>query len=167
LLTRALFAAVSAGRVSVAERLIVKGADSLARAPDATQGTLLMIAARSRNPAMLRAMLRYPHDVDAVDSEGQTALDAVLQANTGEFERTRAVRLLIAAGADVNHVDHSGMTPIFYACGRSLQIFGMLKRAGAKVNLHALNGDTPLMACSAQQSTNQGQSTQTPIPSLN
>ena len=57
------------------------------------------------------------------------------------------VTALLAAGANVNHTDYSGRTPLHEACERGhTAIVVALLGAGANANQAGYNGGTPLLA---------------------
>lgn len=84
------------GQPSVAEALMVQGADVHARSRNAMQNTPLHAAAASRNRDAVRILLEHGADVNARQHGGWTALQAAAQ--NGDVEM---VRLLIAGGADL------------------------------------------------------------------
>jgi ankyrin repeat protein len=72
---------------------------------------------------------------------------ATSSATTSPFFLGRSGRLLIAAGADFNGRDNSGRTPVFYSCGQSAEVVGILAKAGADLNAKDNFGQTPLTPC--------------------
>ncbi len=80
--------------------------------------------------------------VDEVHEDGETLL---LRA-AGCESCLELMRLLIAAGADVNHADADGCTPLYRACTAfNRDGARLLAEAGADVNAATLEGETPLM----------------------
>ncbi len=78
--------------------------------------------------------LVQPHDA-SVDSLVQAAKD-------GDAQKIRA---LVEAGADVDHADANGWTPLFWTIkNRHIKAAAELVTAGARVNREARNGWTPL-----------------------
>jgi len=80
--------------------------------------------------------------VDEVDNDGITILSWAAIAN-----RVDIARLLIERGADVNHVDKKGMTPLLYAAsidfGDSAMVELLLK-SGARTSAQTKEGQTAL-----------------------
>ena len=63
------------------------------------------------------------------------------------------VRVLVRSGANVNYIDEFGLTPLHWASGNPVYLFGgsggfavtqMLLGAGANVNVADISGNTPL-----------------------
>ena len=89
-----------------------------------------MLAARSGNVQVVKALLAYEARVDARERHGQTALMwAAAEGNTA------VVRTLMDVGADINASLDSGLTPFFLAVreGR-LETVRMLLATGIDVN---------------------------------
>jgi hypothetical protein len=146
LLSRALQGATSKGKVSLARRLIERGANPRP-APSLYKRTLLMTAVGSGHVEMVREILRYRQDVNATDSGGQTALGSLFNFWFRESATVEILKTLIAVGADVNRANNIGTSPISQVCGGSPELVRLLKRAGANLNVRDLNGETPLMSC--------------------
>ncbi len=104
--------------------------------------TPLLGAVTFGDPEVLRALLNGRANIQERDPDGMTALDWAVVAH-----QTKAVKALIAAGADVNAVDHFGYTPLMYAAtidyGDSSTVTELLK-AGADPNLRDKKGETAL-----------------------
>jgi len=131
-------------------------------APAYMEGTpLITIAARSASLNVLRYLISAGADVNARTPAAETPLmlaaffqdDTV--PNAASFERHEAaVRLLIAAGAELENDAHH-YTPLAYAAyqGRERTVRYLLER-GARVDADAENGmcyvNTPLMMASIQ-----------------
>jgi ankyrin repeat protein len=60
-----------------------------------------------------------------------------------QVDRAEVVRLLLAAGADVNARDAEGNTALLF-CHMNLELASLLLRAGADPNVRNHGGDTPL-----------------------
>ena len=87
------------------------------------QPTPLHVAASADDVAAIERLLAEPATrVDATDADGRTPLQyAVMAANM------RAVRMLLAAGADPDHADSAGATPRSLArTGPSAEIAALL-----------------------------------------
>ena len=105
---------------------------------DAQGNTLLILAAREGQTAVVEALLKYRVRINQRNPMGDSALMlAVLRGHDD------AARALVKGGATVNH---EGWTPLHYAAfeGREA-ILDTLFAAGADVNAKAPNLATPLM----------------------
>src|SRR5437667_12218090 len=76
-------------------------------------GSVLIDAAESGNPEMVREILRYNPELEARDGQGRTAVFAAGEYRDGDKDgvRVECVHLLAEAGADVNVRDNEGNTP--------------------------------------------------------
>jgi rhodanese-related sulfurtransferase len=82
-----------------------------------------------------------PNDVNAVISNGTTPLMKASHKGEGDI-----VRMLIAAGAQLNARNADGNNALWLACvGSHLDIIDMLIEAGIDINNRNDNGATPLM----------------------
>ena len=110
------------------------------------QGADLRIvdAAKNRDEAGLRSLLKQKADVNAQDVTGMTAL--VWAAHNDDLE---SARLLLAAGADPKIANRYDITALSEAaqCGDGAMIEALVK-AGADVNAAFGEGETPLMTAS-------------------
>lgn len=68
----------------------------------------LMCASGQGRTDVIMVLLRHAAQIDAVDEYGRTPLSWAV--TKGDFEK--AAEVLIAAGADVNHKDRGGFTPL-------------------------------------------------------
>ncbi len=77
-------------------------------------GSVLIYAAGSGSPDMIREILRYHPKLEMRDREGKTALFAAGEYRNSDKEgaRVECVRLLVEAGADVNARDNEGNSPL-------------------------------------------------------
>ncbi len=134
----------------MAEALLKAGADANAKLPGGT--TMLMAAARTGNPEIVRLLIEHGADVSAKGEEyGETALIWAVEENHAD-----AAKVLIAHGADVNErtnplvrskdrfglegvltiLPHGNWTPLMYAARQgSLDAARVLVDAGAKLNV--------------------------------
>ena len=168
-LGRALVAAAGSGKVEALQLLLEYGADINAR--DDGGHTVLMAAARSGSPAMIREILKFHPDVNATSSiscmasagvpadckelperDGHTALMEGAWRRDSEIppegvDRAEVVRLLLAAGADVNARDRLGLTPLALSTFNP-QIVRLLLEAGADPNVRDYRGETALDSAS-------------------
>lgn len=154
----ALAGAADAGNVAAARELIAYGANpnadlskldvrnersSLAEeAPGA--GSILIYAAASGNPEMVREILRYHPKLEARDREGKTAMFAAGNWRYGDKDgaRVECVRLLAEAGANVNARDSAGNTPLHETYLTDVE--EELLKLGADVNAKNEDGETPI-----------------------
>ena len=80
--------------------------------------------------------------VDEVYEDGETLLSRA----AGCESCLELLRLLIAAGADVNHAGNDGATPLYHACTAfNTDGVRLLVEGGADVNAATREGETPLM----------------------
>jgi len=112
---------------------------------DNRQGqTALMIAVRTRDQTLIRALIKVGADVNAQTAYGDSALQAAV-----DIQDPALVRLLAANGADVNAVNVNVMTPLMYAIAvegpQCVNLLRELCDAGANVNLRDPYGTTPLV----------------------
>jgi len=170
IMDRALFDSASGGNVDAFHLLLANGAS--VKTHDPGGWTLLMAAASSGSPAMLKEILKSDKDVNAIahpsvppcesedrweklakecsppESSGHTALMEAIYLSDYEnsqeqVDRAEVVRLLLAAGADVNARDAEGDTALLF-CHMNLELASLLLRAGADPNVRNHGGDTPL-----------------------
>lgn len=148
--------------------LLTHGADpsaqlaspTLQRAHTPGEGTLnvgatpLMRAAKNGDAAAIRLLLEHGANPNAQQKNGTTALmfAAGLGRGTGAFtkdyateaELLEAVKVLIAAGTDVNAVDDAGETPLHFGAQASDDIVKYLADKGAKLDVKDKKGRTPV-----------------------
>lgn len=104
--------------------------------------TAMAGAVRFGNLAVVRKLLDMGVPADELERSGLTLLDRAVLGNQVEV-----ARLLIARGADVNHADKIGFTPLLYAAsidfGDSAMI-DLLLKSGARADVRTKDGQTAL-----------------------
>ena len=154
----ALAAAANAGSLKSVKALIAYGANPnadltkltvteyagniTAQGPGA--GSILIDAASSGNPEVVREILSYHPKLELRNREGQTAIFAAgeYRSTDKDGDRVECIRLLLKAGANVNARDSNSNTPLH-------EIFlddvnEELLKHGANVNARNADGETPI-----------------------
>jgi uncharacterized protein len=133
---------------------------ALQRAHTPGEGTLnvgatpLMRAAKNGDSAAIRLLLEHGADPNTAQKNHTTALmlAAGLGRGTGAFttdfateaDLLDAVKVLVAAGADVNAVSDAGETPLHFGATASDDIVKFLVASGAKLDVKDKQGRTPV-----------------------
>ena len=154
----ALVGAAGSGSVEAARALIGYGANPNADPSTLTiaessagmtvqgpgAGSVLIYAAGSGNPAMIREILRYNPNLEARDGQGKTAIFAASDYRNSDKEgaRVECVRLLAQAGANLNARDKDGNTPLHETFLTDVE--EELLKQGADVNARNNDGETPI-----------------------
>lgn len=137
---RALGKAVEDGDVDLARELIKAGADPAHLLDEDNEPvTYLMLAAASGSWAMLDDALARPHDINASDSKGRTALTWVIWEAPPMEDIFPIIDRLLHLGAKRVELDKS----LLLDCNDPNWIPGLVARGG-NVNARDQNGDTPL-----------------------
>jgi ankyrin repeat protein len=103
--------------------------------------TVLMLAARADQPAVVRELLARKAPIDARDNNGGTAL--LYAARAGSLA---AARVLLQHGAGVESADQQGWTPLFHAAVNGhTDLVALLLAKGARVNARDRAGRTALL----------------------
>jgi hypothetical protein len=107
-------------------------------------GSILIYAASSGNPEVVREILRFHPNLEARDREGKTAMFAAgdWRIRDKDGERVECVRLLAEAGGNVNARDNNGNTPLHETFLTDVE--EELLKLGADVNARNKNGETPI-----------------------
>jgi ankyrin repeat protein len=155
---RALEGAASAGKLQAVRALIAYGANpnvdfiklwNTSGGADVAievegAGSVLISAARSGNPEVVKEILRYGPNLEAREQNGKTALFVAGEPtrSEGDGERAECVRMLAKTGASVGARDKDGNTLLHKTW--LIDVQEELLRLGADVNARNLNGETPI-----------------------
>ena len=96
--------------------------------------TLIMIAAQRASRPELLALLRTLGGIDLKDNEGRTALTHAAASEYATVEEPWALELLVAYGANIEHQDNHGLTPLMTAAmkGNLRNVRWLLERGASK-----------------------------------
>jgi ankyrin repeat protein len=123
--------ATSEGYLELLEMTLDAGAD--VRSLDSYNGTGLIRAAERGHFDIVARLLETDIAVDHVNRLGLTALLEAVMFGDGGPRYVETVRLLIAAGADVNLADGNGATPLAHARQRGFtEVATLLESAGGR-----------------------------------
>jgi ankyrin repeat protein len=155
-----LAAAVAARREALVALLLQHEVAVDQRLPN--EATALMVAAAMGYPDIAEQLLDAGAEVNAVDDAGRSALHAAAQFGFEHNDSLRARRLfdgLLKRGADINHADNEGKTPLLLLLGAQLRpgsecdathigaLVPLLLDAGARAEHADQRGVTALHAC--------------------
>lgn len=119
------------GRLEILKLTLAAGADP--KSTNRYGGTALIPAAHHGHVETVRELLRTKIAIDHVNRLGWTALLEAIILGDGGAAHTEIVRLLVAAGADVNLGDAQRVAPLAHARARGQkEIAAILERAGAR-----------------------------------
>ncbi len=154
----ALVVAVRAGKVDAMRALVGYGADQnvdprkLMVTEEGSgfsmsgqgEGSLLIYAAESGNPEVVKEVLQFHPNLEARGREGKTAIFSAGDSSYRDVDgaRVECVRLLAAAGANVNARDEDGNTPLHETFLTDVE--EELLKLGADVNARNKEGETPI-----------------------
>jgi ankyrin repeat protein len=107
-------------------------------------GSVMICAAGSGNPDLVREILRYHPKLEVRDIGGRTAVFAFGEWRRGDKDgaRVECLRLLAEAGANVNARDNRGNTPLHETI--LIGVEAELLKLGADVNARNQDGETPI-----------------------
>jgi ankyrin repeat protein len=105
-------------------------------------------------PSCTEEMKKNDHCRDFTEGDGRTALMAAVSMSDYDVppegvDRVEVVRLLLAAGADVNARDKQGNTSLLL-CREDADMLEVLLKAGADPNARNLEGETALSKAYAE-----------------
>jgi ankyrin repeat protein len=105
---------------------------------------VLISAARSGNPQVVKEILRYGPNLEAREQNGKTALFVAGESTRSDEdeERVECVRILAKAGAKVDTRDKYGNTLLHKSF--LLDVDEELLNLGADVNAQNRDGETPI-----------------------
>ena len=119
------------GRLEILRLCLAAGADLAST--NRYGGTALTPAAHHGHVAVVRELLGTDIDKDQVNGLGWTALLEAIILGDGGAAHTEIVRLLVAAGANVNLADGAGVSPLAHARRRGFSAMAaLLEKAGAR-----------------------------------
>jgi len=146
----AVMLAAQAGQSEAVDRLVRRGADVNKRHKDGR--TALMLAAGSgtiqvknvtdsSHRSVVTALLAANADVSVISRSGRTAL-----TEAGATDHNDLVPFFLARGANPNHADPDGATPMIYSArsGSITALFWLLTYRG-QLSVRTRDGYTPLM----------------------
>ncbi len=119
------------GHLAILRLTLAAGADL--KSTNRFGGTALIPACHYGHVETVRELLATKIDVDHVNDLGWTALLEAVILGDGGSRHTAIVRMLVAAGANVNIADRQGVTPLQHARERRYrEIASILEQAGAR-----------------------------------
>jgi ankyrin repeat protein len=119
------------GRNDILKMTLAAGADL--KSTNRYGGTALIPAAHHGHVETVKILLAIAIDKDHVNKLGWTALLEAIILGDGGATHTEIVRLLVAAGANVNLADRDGVSPLAHARRRGFTaMVGILQSAGAR-----------------------------------
>ena len=122
--------------------------------------TVTHIAAGSKSEGQFEAVMKHGGDPNLVDDRDQAPLSLIVASfSLPESLRLKRIRILLDAGADVDFVDGSGMTPAMTAVSRGrFQEALLLLEAGASMDIYRTRSNKKFVHCLAMnRSTPNGE----------
>jgi ankyrin repeat protein len=158
-----IFLAAIAGNTEIIPRLVRAGdrLDDKMVVVGLSPTTAAVFVAQSERVDSIRALLDAGAKVDETDDDGISLLGWAVIAN-----RVEMARLLIARGADVNHVDKNDMTPLLYAASIDFgdsKVIDLLLRSGARPDAVTKDGLTALALARKYGHTNLISALENPV----
>lgn len=137
--------AVKQGNAGEIEKLL-KEKPALLNVKDAKGETLLHIAAKTDNTAIVNLLLKKGININIADGRSMTALHQAIMDRSGFM-----ARFLVENGADVNARDRLGVTPLGWLAtvGGDHALVELLISKGANINAKNNNGQTALQLAEA------------------
>ena len=130
-LQSAYLISTSDGFTELLKKTLHAGAD--VHSTDSYNGTGLIRAADRGHVEIIRELLKTDIRLNHINRIGWTALLEAIILGDGGIRHTEVVRMLVAAGADVNLPDKEGVTPLAHAKNRNFtEMIHILEKAGAK-----------------------------------
>jgi len=162
-----LAGACLAGNVKVADMLLRHGADPnqelISNYDHLNHKLPLLIAVENDNSELVELLLKHGANVDATDSEGDTALHYAVEVyqetpshcahQDGDSMSAKSITdILLENKADVNVVNNNGETPLYTAvsCSSSGLVSRMLQVYGGDPNKGSLDSSPLAVACQMQ-----------------
>jgi ankyrin repeat protein len=128
----ALTQAAARGDHALVALLLEAGAD-VRQITSPYDGTALIAAAHHGHVEAIRLLLARRPNLDHVNNLGWTALMEAIVLGDGGARHTETLRLLVAAGANVNIADRAGVTPLAHARRRGYaEMIRLLEAASAR-----------------------------------
>ncbi len=154
-----LMSAAATGSPALVQLLLQAGADPHRRNDD--DATPLLLAARVQSVESIRALLKAGADPRIKDAQGSGIYHAILDSHAiidappiqGVPARVVLIQMMHARGADLNHTDHEGNSPLikvvkmnrsYSSEQESLEIARCLIQLGAKIQLTNKRGESAL-----------------------
>jgi ankyrin repeat protein len=114
-------------------KIALAGGNSAKNTTSPYDGTALIAAAHLGHVEVVKTLIAAGAPLDHVNNLGWTALIESIVLGDGGSKHTETLRVLVAAGANVNLPDKAGVTPLALAQGRGYQAMtAILERAGAR-----------------------------------
>jgi len=144
----ALMTASETGNISIVQLLVENGASIDER--NSSGFTSLMLAAQASNLLTVKTLVDYGADIKALDKDGNSALMAACSSSKNANKGADIAEFLLEKGADVNHANKWGFSPLMKAAASgSLECVKLLFYNGADMRAIAASGqDAMTMALS-------------------